>query len=177
MATSKLSGRLHFLDGLRGLACFYVLLFHASSPHIPYPGEALGSAADFVRTCISRGHFSVVFFIVLSGYSIMLPIARAGTNQLNGGFANYARRRARRIFLPPYLVALRLGSAALIVVYNAISRRHAVGAPVVDDALSVGSVVGTSFSSTILSFDWAFRINGPLWSVATEWQIISCSRC
>jgi peptidoglycan/LPS O-acetylase OafA/YrhL len=168
MATTKLSGRLHFLDGLRGLACFYVLLFHASSPHIPYPGE-LGPVMHFVRTCVSRGHFSVVFFIVLSGYSIMLPIARAGTQQLNGGFANYARRRGRRI-LPPYFVAL-LGSAALIVVYNAISQRQALGTPVVDDALSAGSVVSHLLLVHNVSFDWAFRINGPLWSVATEWQI------
>lgn len=168
MASTKQGGRLHFLDGLRGLACLYVLLFHASKPNIPYGGE-LSRLMKFVVLCLSCGHFSVVFFIVLSGFSIMLPIARAGLGQLNGGLAEYARRRARRI-LPPYYVAIVL-SMALIFTYNAISRRHAVGAPVVDDALSTGSVLSHLLLVHNVRFDWAYRINGPLWSVATEWQI------
>src|SRR5450432_2805759 len=168
MASSKSGVRLHFLDGLRGLACFYVLLFHASTPHIPYGGE-LSPWMKFVSLCISRGHFSVVFFIVLSGFSIMLPIARSGTWQLNGGFASYARRRARRI-LPPYYAALFL-SVGLVLAYNVISRRHGLGPPVVEDALSAGSIISHVLLLHNLSFDWAFRINGPLWSVATEWQI------
>lgn len=166
-ATSKSGFRLHFLDGLRGLACFYVLLFHASKPNIPYPGE-LSPFLKFVSALVSRGHFSVVFFIVLSGFSIMLPIARNGTGQLNGGFVSYAKRRARRI-LPPYYVALVL-SMGLILAYNVISRRQGM-APVVDDALSTGSVVSHFVLVHNWSFAWAYRINGPMWSVATEWQI------
>jgi len=169
MATSKSGPRLHFLDGLRGLAAFYVLLFHASKPNIPYGGE-LSRWMKFVCLCLSCGHFSVVFFIVLSGFSIMLPIARSGVWRLNGGLADYARRRARRIF-PPYYAALIL-SIGLIVTYNVISRHGNVGSkPVVEDALSVGSVVSHVLLVHNWSFDWAYRINGPLWSVATEWQI------
>jgi peptidoglycan/LPS O-acetylase OafA/YrhL len=168
VASPKPVLRLHFLDGLRGLACLYVLLFHASTPHIPYGGE-LSPFMAFVKLCISCGHFSVVFFIVLSGFSIMLPIARSGTGQLKGGFWDYARRRARRI-LPPYYVAVVL-SIALIVGYNFISRRSGLGPPVVDNALSAGAVVSHLLLLHNLSFDWAYRINGPLWSVATEWQI------
>jgi peptidoglycan/LPS O-acetylase OafA/YrhL len=122
----------------------------------------------FLSLCISRGRFSVVFFIVLSGYSIMLPIARDGTQRLTGGLAAYARRRARRI-LPPYYVAL-LMSAGLIVVYNEFTRRHGLD-PVVDDALGAGSVLSHLLLVHNATFAWAFRINGPMWSVATEWQI------
>lgn len=168
VAQPKPSLRLHFLDGLRGLACLYVLLFHASTPHIPYGGE-LSPLMKFVKRSISCGHFSVVFFIVLSGFSIMLPIARSGTGRLNGGLVDYARRRARRI-LPPYYVALLL-SIALIVGYNFLSRRSGLGPPVVDNALSAGSVVSHFLLVHNVRFDWAYRINGPLWSVATEWQI------
>lgn len=164
----KKSGpRLHFLDGLRGLACVYVLLFHASTPHVPNPGE-LSPSMKFVCAWISQGHFSVVFFIVLSGFSIMLPIARAGDGQLNGGFGSYVYRRARRI-LPPYYVAIVL-SIAMIAGYNVISRRHGLGQPV-EDALGAGSVVSHLLLAHNLRFDWAYRINGPLWSVATEWQV------
>jgi peptidoglycan/LPS O-acetylase OafA/YrhL len=160
--------RLRFLDGLRGLACLYVLLFHASTPHIPYPGE-LSAAMKVLTAWISRGRFSVVFFIVLSGFSIMLPIARSGSGRLTGGLQRFARRRARRI-LPPYYAALVL-SAALIIVYNAIGRRAGLGAPVVEDALGAGSVVSHLLLVHNARFAWAFRINGPMWSVATEWQI------
>jgi len=167
-ATKGPSLRLHFLDGLRGLACLYVLLFHASKPHIPYEGT-LSPFMRFVSLCLSCGHFSVVFFIVLSGFSIMLPIVRSGSGQLHGGLREYARRRARRI-MPPYYVAVLL-SIGLILGYNFVSRRQGLGPPVVDDALSAGSVISHVLLLHNLSFDWAYRINGPLWSVATEWQI------
>jgi peptidoglycan/LPS O-acetylase OafA/YrhL len=160
--------RLHFLDGLRGLACLYVLLFHASTPHIPYDGE-FSPFMKFLALCLSRGRFSVVFFIVLSGFSIMLPIARGTGGHLRGGLADYARRRARRI-LPPYYVAL-IGSAGLILAYNALSARLGPGEPVVDSALGPGSLISHVFLVHNLRFDWAYRINGPMWSVATEWQI------
>ncbi len=159
--------RLHFLDGLRGLACLYVLLFHASRPHIPYAG-ALSPGMRFLTAWISRGQFSVVFFIVLSGYSIMLPIARAGNGRLVGGFREYVRRRARRI-LPPYYVALVL-SGGLILIYNEYSRRHGLDS-VANDPLGPGSVISHLLLVHNARFDWAFRINGPMWSVATEWQI------
>ncbi len=168
MLTKAPGVRLHFLDGLRGLACLYVLLFHASTPHIPYSGE-LSPGMKFLVRCLSCGHFSVVFFIVLSGFSIMLPIARSGHSRLNGGLREYARRRARRI-MPPYYVAVVL-SIGLIAAYNFISRRHAVGTPVVDDALGAGPIISHFLLLHNVRFDWAYRINGPLWSVATEWQI------
>jgi peptidoglycan/LPS O-acetylase OafA/YrhL len=168
MTTGNSRGRLHFLDGLRGLACLYVLLFHASSAKTTTGGQ-LSHGMRFLSACIGRGHFSVVFFIVLSGFSIMLPIARAGTNQLNRGLSNYIRRRAIRI-LPPYYVALIL-SAALILAYDAISARHGLGAPMADDGLTAGPVFSHLLLLHNLRLDWVYRINSPLWSVATEWQI------
>jgi peptidoglycan/LPS O-acetylase OafA/YrhL len=168
MASNKLGVRLHFLDGLRGLACLYVLLFHASNPNIPYGGE-LSNLMRFVTLCLSCGHFSVVFFIVLSGFSIMLPIARTGTLRLNGGLGQYVRRRARRI-LPPYYVAVIL-SIALILGYQVMSHGAALGPPVKDGALGAGPLISHALLIHNVRFDWAYRINGPLWSVATEWQI------
>ena len=61
-----------------------------------------------------------MFFIVLSGYSLMIPAARNG-GELVGGFRRYIFRRARRI-LPPYYAAL-ICSIALILVYNVWSAR------------------------------------------------------
>jgi peptidoglycan/LPS O-acetylase OafA/YrhL len=159
--------RLHFLDGLRGLASLYVLMFHEVTVKVLGHGE-LSRGAKFVQACFGRGHFSVVFFIVLSGYSIMLPIARTGTMQLAGGFRHYLTRRSRRI-LPPYYAALVL-SWASIVGYNAFASPRGLGKPL-EAALEPGSLVSHFLLVHNINFDWAYRINGPMWSVATEWQI------
>jgi peptidoglycan/LPS O-acetylase OafA/YrhL len=159
--------RLHFLDGLRALACVYVLLFHEATVKVVGHGEPSPLLQVFLPR-LNRGRFGVVFFIVLSGFSLMLPVARAGEMQLVGGFGSYLYRRARRI-LPPYYAALVL-SIAVIAVYNALAARQGMGPPV-DAALTPGSILSHALLFHNLKFDWAYRINGPMWSVATEWQI------
>lgn len=103
--------RVEFLDGLRGLACFWVLLCHAYfhfwqvRPSLPpFPGLLLG--------WMRFGHLAVAIFIVLSGFCLTLPVVR-GDGTLRGGAASFFRRRARRI-LPPYYCTLAV-SALLIV--------------------------------------------------------------
>jgi peptidoglycan/LPS O-acetylase OafA/YrhL len=159
--------RLHFLDGLRGLASLYVLLFHEVTIKLDGHGE-LSPGMRWLSALLGEGHFAVVFFIVLSGFSLMLPVARSGTGELVGGFGRYIYRRARRI-LPPYYAALAI-SLALIVAFNTLGQRFVKG-PTLDAALQPGSVISHLFLFHNLSFDWAYRINGPMWSVATEWQI------
>jgi peptidoglycan/LPS O-acetylase OafA/YrhL len=159
--------RLHFLDALRGLAAFYVLLFHEATAKVETvdPGPP---SYGLLRAILNEGRHSVVFFIVLSGFSLMLPVVRSGKLELVGGLGRYFKRRARRI-LPPYYAAL-LASILLIVAYNQLASRLGGGA-VVDAALQPGSILSHLFLVHNLNFDWAFRINGPMWSVATEWQI------
>ena len=65
---------LAFLDGLRAFACLYVLIFHELSPKLaPGHGEPSRLLAAFLPH-LNRGRFGVVFFIVLSGFSLMLPL-------------------------------------------------------------------------------------------------------
>jgi peptidoglycan/LPS O-acetylase OafA/YrhL len=158
--------RLHFLDGMRALACLYVLLFHIVSVRVVGHGEP-SRAVRFLLPATSRGRYGVVFFIVLSGFSLMLPVARKGHGRLLGGFRNYLYRRARRI-LPPYYAALG-ASLGLIVLHNAVGTSH--GGEPIEAALKPGSIVSHILLLHNLNFDWAYRINGPMWSVATEWQI------
>ena len=75
--------RYELLDGLRGLAALGVVMAH------------LG-VGDF-------GHLSVMVFFVISGYCITAS-ARA-SQQRGDGFADFMRRRVRRIY-PPYLLAI-----------------------------------------------------------------------
>ncbi|HEX6242340.1 MAG TPA: acyltransferase family protein, partial [Polyangiales bacterium] len=93
--------RLSYLDGIRGLAATYVVLFHAVACFAP---PDLPGWARVVRRVFAYGHEAVAVFIVLSGYSLMLPVVRA-SGRLNHGALGYLRRRARRI-LPPYYATL-----------------------------------------------------------------------
>src|SRR5437660_75394 len=97
--------RLDFLDGIRGLAALYVALFHVS-----YARQSLPEPARHLTDWLQFGHYAVGVFIVLSGYCLMLPVARSADGRLRGGVGSYLRRRAWRI-LPPYYAALVLALA------------------------------------------------------------------
>ena len=153
--------RMKFLDGLRGLAALYVVLFHftASRYFVDASGArlVLPLALRVLTGWMQYGHYAVAVFIVLSGYSLMLPVARANDGQLRGGFAGYVKRRAWRI-LPPYYAALLLS----LLCYGAGGRwRQVDGGAVWSHLLLVHN----------LRPAWNMAINIPLWSVATEWDI------
>jgi peptidoglycan/LPS O-acetylase OafA/YrhL len=158
--------RLHFLDGLRGLAALYVLLFHSLTISVPQEGQELGIVMRSLRSVFGYGHFAVAVFIVLSGFSLMLPLARSGSTELQRGFGSYMFRRCRRVF-PPYYAALVLSIAALI----ASSAIPGSSGESTKAALSPGSLLSHLLLVHNVNMDWAFRINGPMWSVATEFQI------
>jgi peptidoglycan/LPS O-acetylase OafA/YrhL len=170
MALKQPTTRLRFdyLDGVRALAALYVLLYHATTVSTT-DQSALPQPLRFLTAIFSQGHFGVVVFIVLSGFSLMLPIARANKTGLVDGFGSYLYRRARRI-LPPYYAALAF-SIAIIAVFNVVGPRIGLTGTLEPGALSLGSVTSHIFLIQDIHFSWAFRINGPMWSVATEWWI------
>jgi peptidoglycan/LPS O-acetylase OafA/YrhL len=152
--------RLGFLDGLRGLAALYVLLGHAYVA-IREPVDAAASPALLkLLKLIDAGHFAVAVFIVLSGYLLMLPVARRADRRIPGGTGGYLRRRARRI-LPTYYAALAL-SAGLLLAFPWLLR---------PGDLTWGSILWHAALLHNLSPRWVQSINGPMWSVALEWQI------
>jgi len=93
--------KLEFLDGLRGLAAFYVLLHHLYDPF------GIPRALTYPLSILRFGHYAVGAFIVLSGYCLMLPIVRSTDGKISGGTFHFFKRRAMRI-LPPYYAALIL---------------------------------------------------------------------
>jgi peptidoglycan/LPS O-acetylase OafA/YrhL len=155
------------LDGMRAAASLYVVLFHAV---IGFPrGELLG-AWRLLKRASAFGHEAVAVFIVLSGYCLMLPVVRRGGDRLPRSMGNFFARRAFRI-LPPYYVTVTL---SLLLIANVGVLGQPGSGTIWDDSLpalglgSVGShllVIHNWFPA------WAFQIDGPLWSVATEWQI------
>jgi peptidoglycan/LPS O-acetylase OafA/YrhL len=140
------------LDGLRGLAALYVMLFHTwllSFKHFPHnngPGYLVWTM---------YGRLSVVFFLALSGFS--LALGPAAHRWRLGGTGRFLRRRAWRI-LPAYWAALTF---SLLIAYQVPASYQ--GAPTHRSIAVFGLLLQDVF--------WARTPNGALWSVAVEVEL------
>ncbi len=161
--------RLDYLDGLRGLAALYVVLHHA---YYGLTAEAsLPPLVTRLTYWLYLGRSAVDIFIVLSGYCLMLPVVRSGAGRLQGGVLRFLQRRARRI-LPPFYAAMgvTLLLIALVPALHDLSHPDALWSEALP-AFTPGVIV--SHLLVIHNFDprWHSKIDYPMWSVATEWQI------
>jgi peptidoglycan/LPS O-acetylase OafA/YrhL len=150
---SATPGRIVGLDGIRGLAALYVVLYHIFLR--AWPG---GAAADapFWAAWLDNGRTAVIVFIALSGFSLALGPARSGWRFTS--IRDYARRRAWRI-LPPYWAAL--GFSLVMVWFVLAQPGWAVpdGKSVVVYGLLVQDVFPTGSP------------NRAFWSIAIEAQL------
>ena len=158
--------RLAYLDGLRAVAAGYVVMFHA----VPgFSAQNLTGPWRLLRRAFAFGHEAVAIFIVLSGYCLMLPVVRRRPEQHAVAFGRFIRRRAFRI-LPPYFAAL----AGSLGVLAGVAALRTPSGTIWDDSLpglDLGAVASHLLVLHNWSPTWAYQINGPLWSVASEWQI------
>lgn len=161
--------RLDFLDGLRGLSALYVLLSHTYY-FINWRGDIqLPNLVVRLLKPLEPAHLGVAFFIVLSGYCLMLPVARSADGQLRGGAWAYLKRRARRI-LPPYYAALILPLLLMLLVPK-FAHPTDSGWDAVLPAFDTDVLLSHLFVVQNANPAWSNKINDPLWSVAPEWQI------
>ncbi len=153
---------LPFLDGIRGLAALYVMIHH----FMPLDVKGLPPIFKTLTSPFLFGHFMVGVFIVLSGFSLTLPIA-SGEKEKRIDFKNYIVRRAKRI-IPPYYAALFFSTASLYLL-----SQFAVKIPPTKNFLA--EFTWGDFSSYLfLVHNWKLHsvdINRTFWSIASEWQI------
>lgn len=164
--------RLPFLDGVRGLAALYVVFYHAyctSDCSTLGWRHTLPPLLEKLLRWLLHGNVGVDIFIVLSGFCLMLPVATHPARQFEGGAGRYIVRRARRI-LPPYFAVVLL-SLALIAAVPALGEKANVYWDSSLPAFTPDVLLSHFFVVHNLSPDWSSKINYPLWSVATEWQI------
>ena len=108
--------RLEFLDGLRGIAALFVVLYHVYRQlGLRWNERVLPAIVATSTRWLSFGHVAVGVFIVLSGYCLMIPLARRGTTHISGGMRSFFFRRSLRI-LPAYYAALALSLVAIYFV-------------------------------------------------------------
>ena len=158
--------RLHYLDGLRGLAALHVVLLHAFVNIASVEGWLPARWVEATRW-IWNGRVPVQIFIALSGYCLMMPVARAG--YLQGGKLGFVKRRMRRI-LPPYYAALAL-TLALIVLVPGMNTPQGLKADETLPATTWDVILSHVFLFQDLSENWIFKIQIPMWTIAQEWQI------
>ncbi|TMR13935.1 acyltransferase [Nonomuraea turkmeniaca] len=145
--------RLAGLDGLRGLAALFVVLHHCWL--LSFPGFPVDDAPWWTGWLL-YGHFAVVVFIVLSGFSLAVSPAR--DNWRLGGIPTFFNRRAWRI-LPPYWAALLF---SLVIAWTVIPQ-PGQQAPTGQSVLIYGLLLQDVFGSP--------SPNGALWSIAVEAQL------
>jgi peptidoglycan/LPS O-acetylase OafA/YrhL len=151
---------LTFIDGMRGIAAFYVVLHHA------FQGSQLASQSPprFWYYLFSHGHAMVTVFIAISGFCLMLPVARNDIT-LRGGAGVFFKKRAHRI-LPPYYVVL-----VLAVLVEVMSRPSSMRMTYLREPATIVGI----WSHFLMIHNWlgpvAYAFDGPLWSVAMECQI------
>jgi peptidoglycan/LPS O-acetylase OafA/YrhL len=163
--------RLHYLDGLRGLAALYVVFVHVE----PEMGTNLPLFWSLFGKTLRYGGFAVAIFIALSGYVLMLPVSRSQSGHLAGTLVDYIKRRSRRI-LPPYYAALLFSLLLAFTVFLLESQSEfrwndIAGKGPFSPRFTLIDVLSHLLLVHNLSPVTHMTINPPMWSVATEWQI------
>lgn len=152
---AKAAYRLEWLDGMRGLAAFFVVLHHVWLMTIGgYPGNNGPVATDW----LVFGHLAVSVFIVVSGFSLMLSPSNHGMKLVDGP-SGFLRRRFWRI-VPPYWFALLLSSILIV-------------AGLISTPTGEHFAFKDFFVYFFLMQDALSNVppNGVFWSIAVEWHI------
>ncbi|MGD0462771.1 MAG: acyltransferase [Tepidisphaeraceae bacterium] len=173
----KPAQNLKYLEGLRGLAAIVVTLQHVYF-HTLWGTNLTGWQAKFVIVLgwLFPGRSAVALFIVLSGYLLMRPVVREGAGQIPGGTWAYIRRRAKRI-LPPYYASLAFSIALILLIpplRGPLSPEWVDAGPAFGNknpALGAQDLAAHLLLVHNLSWNWASKIDPPMWTIATEWQI------
>lgn len=166
--------RIHlgFLDGVRGLSAVWVLFYHAFTFTAHGKGGSnptgWGLHGLFFAGWMDYGDMSVRIFLVLSGFLLMQPLAAGGLTKIPN-IKSYFARRCRRI-LPGYYAVLVVSILGLWLFFKVAKSNPAFAhlpiPPLTWPAVWTHLLIVQNFSRSLQD-----TINGPLWTVGTEFQI------
>ncbi len=171
-ATRGITGRLAFVDGLRGIAALVVAVGHMVGMVPPDHPATDFAAADLEHKILWPWLFGgqmVWLFILLSGFAL----AWSEESRVRRGLPRtsvwlYARRRAWRI-LPTYYASLLLGTLVVL----GLGRWLVHPSPSLDTYEPVTPSGALSHLVLVQNLDpnWLHQLNPPLWSIAVEAQL------
>ncbi len=165
---------LNFLDGIRGLSAFYVVMYHIYHELTGYQHSHLGpSRLIFAMEKLFGwgGHDCVTVFICLSGFSLAIPLAKANYQNLAKTIEmkNYFIRRFLRI-APPYFVSIAL-IVGLALAFPILSHPTDTSW---NNALPILDARSILFHITFIQAldpSQVFKISPQFWSIGTEAQL------
>jgi peptidoglycan/LPS O-acetylase OafA/YrhL len=174
--------RFGFLDGLRGLAAIYIVVFHAylglyqglavfsQHPELHYP---FASITAYLLLPFYYGRQIVIFFFVISGFVIHYRQAQAlqdPASNVRFDLKTYLFRRAKRIY-PPLLFALlftwAVDHAGMRLGFSIYTQEVLPGL-IINPPHDLQTLLGNAlFLNT--AYVPNFGSNGVLWSLMLEW--------
>jgi len=176
--------KLGYLDGLRGIAAFYVMVGHSrsllwegySSGFLQHP-NAYNILEKIFMYSLSTFRFGVevvFFFFVLSGFVIHLNFSQRFrySNSIGSDYWKYIWKRIKRIY-PPFVFALMLTFVLdtcgnRLGFQNDIAVRELQKVATITHYLDLRTLV---FNVFFLYYTYAplYGSNGPTWSLKFEW--------
>ena len=148
-----------FLDGIRAVLALYVVAHHVFLTEA-YEGPGLNP----VWGVFNYGQLAVIFFLVLSGFCLCLPVLETGLRVRDT--ITFFKRRAWRI-LPPYYFAMAF---SLVLTFLFIHERAGLfwarSLPITTSALVTHLMLIHNFFPSQFQ-----RVNYVFWSIAVEWQV------
>lgn len=182
----KPNDQLAFLDGLRGLAAFYVMIGHArwllwegySTGYLLHPDRYsfFDKVQMYFFSMFTFGHEAVLFFFVLSGFVIHIRYSRKlllDPQNTTFDWISFYFRRAKRIY-PPLLFALlvtfifdTIGTNLLYPIYFKLTPYELINNNI-NNSHSLIDFFGNLFL-VMGSYVPVWGSNGPLWSLKYEW--------
>lgn len=184
-----MSGRHHWLDALRGLAAFQVMLLHYVSAFFPLAAGVDGAAHSALDSAFRHspffflvdGYSAVYLFFLISGF-VLAPAFEVAT----GPFLRRALARLVRLILPVLfsaplallaLIVWRAVAPAALEISGSTWLANLVQTPfdaalILQDLVLNGTLLGyrgaSVFGSAEFLFPIAWAINPPLWTLAYE---------
>jgi peptidoglycan/LPS O-acetylase OafA/YrhL len=149
------TGHLHALTGLRGIAAWWVALYH-------FRFEFPAGMPDWALPIVSRGYLAVDLFFILSGFILALNYAsKVGTLE-GGAVRGFLIARVARIWPLHAVMSLLFLLNPLAILFFSTQKNLAGRYPLDHWVMSLFLVQNWGFTSKM---DW----NVPAWSISTEW--------
>lgn len=161
-------GNLPALDGLRGVAVLWVIVFHAFvlRKDLGDPWIGIAASSSWLGPVIGSGYLGVDLFFLLSGFLLALPwFAHAMRGQPSPSAREFYARRARRI-LPAYYAQLVLLFAVVLPLLRGLDYWRS------DLYVYLYNFVAhaTFLHNTTPLSSGSMQVNGALWTLAVEAQ-------
>lgn len=159
-----------FIDGLRAVAAMYVVLCHMAM-QFSFDFVTMSRLQRYTIYPFLYGHYAVNFFIVISGYSLSITMAKTGKYELKETVLSFYKKRFKRIVVP-YFAALAISIILIKTMIGAQTGTHwDISLP-----LTYAGIITHLLLVHDLLNSTMFKINHAFWSISVEYRIYRFSR-